>query len=196
MACDENMIAMWLLMRNPLHRVWSITEEEGGIPYHQTLSPDDIDVFEYDSFFTAFLGTSECIDKQLIAKAKERLLGYINGGGPVKIHVDKLRIVYLMLDAYLNNSVLACKKFRRNMNITDFDVAELFTISKFYNEGYFTTKKEHGLTTSRFFSILSRLPVELQMMVCNKVYDKHNIFINQKEIDFEMKVLLEEIKST
>lgn len=70
----------------------------------------------------------------------------------------------------------------------NYDSASLFILSICYSERYFTVKD--GTVHSRFFDILTKLPAELQMMVCNRAYGvfKTN-FVSSFLTDLELKVL-------
>jgi ankyrin repeat protein len=67
------------------------------------------------------------------------------------------------------------------------DAANLFALNLFVQDKFIQPNNKTPLLTSRFFRIISALPLELKMLLCNKLYSVHKDFISSHHIQKALK---------
>jgi hypothetical protein len=74
------------------------------------------------------------------------------------------------------------------LGLVDKDAAELFSIIVFFCDDFLRLNKAHSPSdAARFFNIVSQLPMELQMVLCYRVFGsaKENIESKDSEVGFK-----------
>jgi len=108
------------------------------------------------------------------------------------IHGGNLPVVSL-LEKFTANPTQTRHEIRLKLGLLDKLAAELFAISVFFCDDLLqishTSINSTTLTSSnppavRFFSIVQRLPIELQMILCHQVYGSTRQNILHKESEF------------
>ena len=69
--------------------------------------------------------------------------------------------------------------------------SDLFALVIFLNDGYLKFKEETGIEEKHkhFFSILMKLPLDIQMFLCNKCFGVTTQFIKHTYIEYSFKKL-------
>jgi len=62
-------------------------------------------------------------------------------------------------------------RLRREMKISDTFAAEVFCQLVLKCDGYLRLREETNQSTGRFFAIAEQLPIDLQMVLCNRLYN-------------------------
>jgi len=75
-----------------------------------------------------------------------------------------------LIEAYELNPEAICLKLRKKLGLVALDAGALYALVIFICDGLLTVKKGTLKKLSRFFAISKRLPMEVQMMLCNRVF--------------------------
>ena len=67
--------------------------------------------------------------------------------------------------------------------------AELFALVVFVSDGYFALKKDKT-PKSRFLAMVTQLPMEVQMLVCNRLFRSSRLFVTAANTELAMKALV------
>ena len=97
-------------------------------------------------------------------------------------------VVVSLLERFIRNQSQTRHEIRVELGVTDALAAELFATTVFLCDDYLRIIKSNERSQSdRFFRIVSRLPMELQMIICCRVYGsvKDNILSKDSEVVFQ-----------
>jgi len=101
-----------------------------------------------------------------------------------------------LIDIYEKNPVILRTRLRAQFGFHERDSAELFAAIVMLSDGYF---KLNGLNNDpdharllRFFMLMSRLPMELQMIISNAVFDVDKRFFSRRLFDENLKMWISE----
>lgn len=84
------------------------------------------------------------------------------------------------VEEYQRDPQLTKLKLRRELGIQETQAAETFSLVMGLCDGYF----EPGIVNvARFFNIVTKLPMELQMLICNRAFESEKDFIKSTNID-------------
>ena len=85
--------------------------------------------------------------------------------------------VVSLLERFIENQSNTRHRVRAELGLVDKDAAELFVRTVFLCDNFFRLMSDDHSDGNRFFRIISRLPMELQMALCHRVYGspKNNI---------------------
>ena len=72
-------------------------------------------------------------------------------------------------------------KLRKKLKLLHENVAEILLIVRFFCNGYFKLFGKYS-KSHKFFNILYKLPIELQMVICNRLYELTTDFVNSKSM--------------
>jgi hypothetical protein len=98
---------------------------------------------------------------------------------------NKTEVVSL-LERFMANPVETGYEVRLELGVKDELAAELFAITVFLCDDFLRLKEPNSSAT-RFFNIASQLPMELQMVLCYRVFgsSKENIKSKDSEVAFK-----------
>jgi ankyrin repeat protein len=99
------------------------------------------------------------------------------------------RGIQSLLEDYKDNPKGVAFNLRIELGLNKTDAASLFTSGELLCDGYFKLKISTELAT-RFYKILQSLPLELKMLICNRLYQVKTQFISQTLINQQVKKLL------
>jgi len=85
-----------------------------------------------------------------------------------------------IINEYTNNPSI-CSQWCIDLNINDH--VKLFLLAVFISDDYFLIKSDRFQNEVKFFNIVSMLPMELQMIICNHVYNMNRINITSAEVN-------------
>jgi len=88
-----------------------------------------------------------------------------------------------LIDEYERDSMSVRHRLRRTPGIRNFYIVHTFAVVVFFCDGFL---RINGATTpssgvERFFKICSRLPLELQMIICNRMFGSPNDLVKSKD---------------
>ena len=75
-----------------------------------------------------------------------------------------------LIHEYEENPVRVREEQRRHPTISKYFVAELFVLVVFHSDGYVRCGHKAGSNVARFFRIMDALPMEIQMVLCNRTF--------------------------
>ena len=103
--------------------------------------------------------------------ASDRVLDY-NKNLYTKEHLSEFNasISHILLSQYLSSRKRIAHWCRLSFDLPEAKAASLFAIIIYLCDGFLRLPPEARSKTGRFLSIASRLPLELQMMLCNRAY--------------------------
>jgi len=105
-----------------------------------------------------------------------------------------------VLQRFIANPALTRHELRVRLGFTEALAAEVFALTVFLCDGLLQLKPAIVTTTTRFFAIAKRLPMELQMILCNFVAGskKQNILRKDSEVAFKSlaRILLSQSKTS
>ena len=118
------------------------------------------------------------------------------GQGSSAIEIARARSkaeVVSLLERFTRSPALTRHEVRVELGLADKDAAELFAMTVFLCDDYLRIKEPnasdgaHLSGTARFFNTIKRLPMELQMVLCYRVYEsaKQNIKSKDSEAAFK-----------
>jgi hypothetical protein len=93
--------------------------------------------------------------------------------------------VVSLLERFMANPIQTKHELRVELGLIDKDAAELFAMTVFLCDD-FLRLKEANSPAARFFTVAKKLPMELQMMLCYRVFgsSKENIKSKDSEVAF------------
>lgn len=94
-----------------------------------------------------------------------------------------------MITEFEADREVARRKYKKIKGLgCHYDSAQLFLLVVLCSDGYFRIKES---LFSGFFKILAELPLELQMIICNRVYETTTVkkFISSSLIELELRIL-------
>lgn len=101
-----------------------------------------------------------------------------------------------LLEEFATDKNVVMRRLKKKQGIWSIhDSAQIFTLEILCSNGYFRIKSDieegdKALNTQRTFKILMALPIEIQMIICNRVYDVFNTnFISSSLIELELGIL-------
>ena len=98
------------------------------------------------------------------------------------------KVVYL-LENFISDPLQTRHKLRVKLGMLDELAAEVFALIIFICDDLLLVKSSTSDSTTRFFTIASKLPMELQMILCHRVYDSEKEYIKQFESEEAFKSL-------
>ena len=143
-------------------------------------------------YLPARFGSLEVI-KWWIASGREMDLGKpgdvgkTNAIGEAKDH-GKTEVVTL-LERFKENPLETRLQVRVELGLTDNLAAEMFALAVFVSDGILQVNDTIPSPAARYFSIVRRLPLELQMVVCHRVVGSAEEIIPGKESEVAFKWL-------
>jgi hypothetical protein len=95
--------------------------------------------------------------------------------------------VVLLLERFIKNQAQTRHEIRIELGLVDKDAAELFAMTVFLCDDFLRLKEANSPAALRFFKIAKKLPMELQMMLCYRVFGsaKENIKSKDSEPAFK-----------
>lgn len=100
-----------------------------------------------------------------------------------------------LLEQFERDHDMAQRNLRKKKGVLcdQYNIAQLLLLTILVSSGYFIvrTGKRHR-QLRRFFGVATKLPLELQTILCNRVYNSENFFILSGSIELELRVLLKE----
>ena len=93
---------------------------------------------------------------------------------------------YSLLERFVKNPAQTRHELGLEFDVPDAMSVELFAMTVFLCDGYLRIKTTNNSVSERFFRIICRLPMELQMIICCRVYgpSKDNILSRDSEVAF------------
>ena len=143
-------------------------------------------------WFAAYSGSLEVI-KWWIASGREMDLGKpgdvdkTDAIGVAKQN-DETEVVTL-LERFKENPLETRLQVRVELGLTDNLAAEMFALAVFVSDGILQVNDTIPSPAARYFSIVRRLPLELQMVVCHRVVGSAEEIIPGKESEVAFKWL-------
>jgi hypothetical protein len=98
-------------------------------------------------------------------------------------------IANLILE-YEKDIVGTRNRLRREMGMDKEDFANLLVLMLLICDGHMTLATTEDTKSSRFFKIASVLPLELQMILCNRMYYIKGQFVQSKHIKFALEKIV------
>ena len=111
---------------------------------------------------------------------------------PIEIarYGNETKIVSL-LERFTSNRLKTRNELRLELGLIDHWPNELFALSVFLCDDFLCIKPQSlGSPASRFFSIVKRLPMELQMILCNRAYEFSKDSIKTKDSEIAFKIVV------
>lgn len=106
---------------------------------------------------------------------------------------EELKIMALIED-FKKDKEIAKRDLMMKNNIGQcYDAAHLFLLTILHEEGFLELEYDTQ-SVHKFFKILSGLPMELRMLICNRVYDYKKDFVSSDLIKLELRLFLLETK--
>jgi len=97
-----------------------------------------------------------------------------------------------LIDDYGRDPAAVRHRLRRQTGLRDYFVCHLFALVVFYSDGLLKLKHTSNLShrgTSRFFEMCTRLPLEVQMVLCNRIFGSPKDIILSKDSEPGFQVL-------
>ena len=148
-------------------------------------------------FWAAFKGRLDVI-KWWIASGREMDLGepgqwQTDAIGEAK-DVAETEVVAL-LERFKENPEETMHQVRLKLGLVDEMAAEMFAMVVFVSDGLLQVTQRNQSTTAaaKFFSIVSRLPLELQIMLCYRLVGSSKEIIHGKDSEMAFKELAKRI---
>jgi hypothetical protein len=92
-----------------------------------------------------------------------------------------------LLEGYINDPVETLRRVRAKLRFPCFSAANLFATVVFLCDGFLQGRRgQGGEPPLRFFAMAQRLPMELQMVLCHRVYGstRDSIISRNSEVEF------------
>jgi len=106
-----------------------------------------------------------------------------NNAKPAKVarqlnHLD----IATLLEDFETNTLRVRHSLRKEFEIVEKEVSQVFALVIFVCDDYLKVRAHitRDKSAARFFSIMSRLPIELQMMICNRLFRSENDLVLTK----------------
>lgn len=89
-----------------------------------------------------------------------------------------------IMEVYRKDPEGTRRMLREELGITTKDVAGCFALVVGLCDGYFELKENTGqIDAGRFFNIVKKLPMELQMIICNRAHERERDVIKSVDLD-------------
>jgi len=89
-----------------------------------------------------------------------------------------------LIDEYSVDPVKCALRLRKELHILDFDAAKVFSLIVLYSDGYLQTCVEEGTVMGfqqrkslKFLSFARKLPMDLQMLLCNRLFNLNKPYV-------------------
>jgi len=102
-----------------------------------------------------------------------------------------------LLDAFLSRPAQVRFETRIELKIPEELAASLFMMVVLHSDGHLRLKKKGSSSRApvkRFFAILERLPMELQMLVCHRVYSSVREYVPRETSEMALRALVPKLK--
>jgi len=94
-----------------------------------------------------------------------------------------------LIDEYAGDPVAVRHRLRRQPGVREHFVGHLFALVVFHSDDFVVINERASSFTRRFFKITSRLPLDLQMLLCNRVFGSPKDIILSKHSEPYFKCL-------
>jgi len=108
-----------------------------------------------------------------------------------KRQVAKYPDIVSLLEAYHSQRFETLKNLRSKLKLLDYGPVSLFVLVVLLADDYYALKQqEDGQNAVRFFNLVLKLPMDLQMVVCNRLYDLPGDFIRTNLVNLALKFMV------
>lgn len=185
-----------IIMRNwkdntPLHEAMAVTSDASTIQgLLDRLNDDDLCINNNSNDTPLQYALVYCKSivniKLLLARLKEdvatsQLKGFI---GPfldlTPITGERKEEAKKLVKRYLENPGKVRNELRQEMGLSHRDSGKVFSLVVGLCDDYFSLEED---MVRRFFNIMRKLPIELQMLICNRAFELTDDFIRKERID-------------
>ena len=95
-----------------------------------------------------------------------------------------------LIDEYEHDRVAARNRLRRLPGLREYFIGHLFALVVFHSDNFVVTRDNADVSCKRFFDIASRLPLEVQMVLCNRVFGSPKDIILSRDSEPGFKFLV------
>jgi len=85
-----------------------------------------------------------------------------------------------LIDEYERDPVAAGNRLRRLPGLREYFIGHLFALLVFHSDDFVVINERASSFTRRFFNITSQLPLDLQMVLCNRIFGSQRDIILSK----------------
>lgn len=163
------LLACW---QNHPHVV-AVMVEDGRVDLNK---PDDH--FHTPIWWAASNGFLECIE-YMLASYRCVDLSSLKGDVPLEKNIKTL------IDSFKAKPIETRITLRKQLGYADGDACKAFVLSVLLCDGYFSLRRPNA-DHNRFFEILIKLPIEMQMVICNRLYGVNKSLIFGKAVNQEL----------
>jgi len=95
-----------------------------------------------------------------------------------------------LIDEYEHDPVAVRRRLRRQPGLREYFIGHLFALVVFYSDSFVVmNEKLAHPDTRRFFRITSRLPLEIQMIICNRIFGSPRDIVLSRDSEPGFKLL-------